>query len=204
MPARIILLLGSDDLATRSILDKTKLAVATIFQAEDVYCFTEDQLEVFTDSSYDILVERYSDHDATIFAFDKRGNLVLLDDISVANYFDISEEVYEYLVNWATRTGEDIPSGLLEIRPFEKIQILSRISSKVFVVKNKDETNGEEIIGYVIGASKYSGKFRLFLNEKCEVGELLKSFTELHKVQITNFDDMRDLLSKIKSELIGI
>lgn len=146
-------------------------------------------------------MERYGGHDATIFVFDKRGNLILLDDISIANYFDASEEVYEYLVNWATRTGEDIPSGLLEIGPFERIQILFRISSNIILLRNKGETSGEEIVAYVIGVQKYGEKLHVMVNEKIELGNLLLSLTELYKVPIITFSDNKDLLSKLAAVL---
>jgi hypothetical protein len=199
--ARIILLLGSDDLATWSLLERTKLVVATTFQAEDTYCFIADQIEVYADNTYDIIVERYGDHDATIFIFDKRGTLVLLDDFSIANYFDASGEVYDYMVNWASRTGEDIPNMPLEIRPVEKMQILFRITSAAFILRNKEETNGEEIAGFVLGASKHAGKINLMVQEKIDLPQLIVSLAELHKVPVTNYSDGKDLFSKVLDSL---
>src|SRR5271156_656564 len=133
MSPKFVLLLGSYDDQTKELLKNLKNRLVGDFRAEEVFIFSLNTLYAFIADSYQVIVECWSETDATIFIFQK-GQLNEVDEID----FEVSpnKAVEEYMrKNFHAQT-------FAEISVLEKLETIFSTALLTLVIREREETRG--------------------------------------------------------------
>jgi hypothetical protein len=196
-----VLLLGSYDEKTLTILKDIRTSVACRFGHKNVYSFILDDVEVFGSSDLLIFAERY-----------KKRNY----DIRVFRQADGKPEEDYPIVLRAGQSIEDAVNDLLEreynVRDASKQSVIDKFytlvgfSISIIVVRNKSLTKGGEVAELVYCILKdYGSKICVFKREGVELSSMLIEFLNIGRVVMRTYRNektvSREVLSYVWAKL---
>ncbi len=102
-PVVTVLLLGSFDSQTKTLLEKLKEEIAKTFALENTYAFMIDTVEIYTSNDIELLTERLDENRITLFTFQNGQLIDVSPDIKLEDE-NADHVVYDYLKKSTSNT----------------------------------------------------------------------------------------------------
>jgi hypothetical protein len=197
MSPKFVLLLGSYDDETKELLKNLKNKLVGDFRAEEVFILSLNTLYAFIADSYQVIVECWSETDATIFIFQK-GQLNEIDELD----FEVSpnKAAEEYMrKNFRAQT-------FAEITVLEKLETIFSTALLTLVIREREETRGGELVELTYLATSYKGDKMWFLKKDgLPISTMVKELLVALKIGLATFQDSAELATEssriIRAEL---
>ncbi len=187
-----ILLLGSYDPDTRQLLDVIKGRIARRYAGEGVYSLLLDEVEIFNSKDYFVLVEKWSEEEASAHIFSHDGKPEESYRLKLTEGTSIDDAVRDLLRN------EFGVKDLTRLPVLKKLDVLVQLSKSIIAVRDKEETRGGEIAELVYCIMKgFSDKVCLFKKEGFKLSSMLMEFLDQLKVTVRAYRDRNDLVDEV-------
>lgn len=191
----LILLLGSYDSETKSVLYSIKDEVAklsTLYDDFNLIPLLLADIEVYelVSSIYSLaIVERFKSK-YTIMIFSKRGELVNVEDITASNLNIVEKYI---------KSKDDV-RAMRKLGILEKFKFLAKKSDLVFVLRHKELTRcGEYIeLAYLILQGLYSFKVTFLVKDEVPISTMLKELIRLVRLYYERYQNIEELLYIIR------
>jgi len=193
---RILLLLGSFDEKTKAVLNSLKNELAREFSGIDLYCFLLDDVEIFSDENYDLILERYDHNSFTAFIFDKASNILNVEDVQIDSN-DLQSATYEFIRTWCLKTNRPLPNNFVAYSIFNKLENLFKFARLILIVRNEEKTRGGEYIEFAYGVAKYSNKFYFVAKQDVILSTMVVELIKRYGIKMLFYHDNRDLNSRL-------
>lgn len=184
----IVLLLGSYDPETKSILEDIKEEIAKSF-TRNVFAFMLKNLDIYDAEKIQVLTETFDINKITLFIF-QEGSLSDVYDIDLNN--DPYETVYNFLKEKYNINKID------KLPVFYKLNRLMQFTKTIFLIRHKEETRGGEYIELMHALfQRQSEKVWFFKKEGIHLSEMLMEYLDKFKINIRPYQNISDLKTGI-------
>lgn len=184
----IVLLLGSYDPETKSILEDIKEEIAKS-STGNVFVFMLKNLDIYDAEKIQALTETFDINKITLFIF-QEGSLSDVYDVDLKN--DPYETVYNFLKEKYNISKID------KLPVFHKLNLLMQFAKTIFLIRHKEETRGGEYIELMHALfQRHSKKVWFFKKEGIHLSEMLMEYLDKFKVNIRPYQNISDLKTGI-------
>lgn len=188
-PIVIILLLGSYDPKTESILENLKEGIVKNFSGDNVYALLLDAVEEYLADDFEILTELINEDKVTLFIF-QHNQLTDVNDIKLEGELDPT--VYNFL-----KQKYNIEK-INKLPIFEKFDILMQIAKTIFLIRHKEETRGGEYLELMHALFRgHSEKMWFFKRNSIELSAMLMEYLDKFKVKMRTYRKEQDLTTAL-------
>jgi len=189
-----ILLLGSYDPLTKSRLETVKETLVKKFQAEQLFAFLLDRVEIYYGAGsegqnrYEIITELYDEDRVTVFLFTE-GHLLDTVDMDVEHRVD--ETVYAFL----KQRYNIIQFNRIPV--INKLNVLMRESKVIFLIREKEETRGGEYLELMHALFEGHGeKIWSMVKNNIQLSQMLLEYLDKFGVKIRQYNSPEDLCTQ--------
>ena len=184
----IILLLGSYDPETKSILEYTKEEIVKRFPG-NVFAVLLEHLNIYTFAKIAVLTETFDKNKITLYIFEG-GSLSDMHDIDLKN--DPDEIVYHFL-----KEKYEI-DRMKKLPVFHKLDRLMQLAKTIFLIRHREETRGGEYIELMHALFQgHSNKVWFFKKEGIHLSALLMEYLDKFKINMRPYRNFSDLKTGI-------
>ena len=184
----IILLLGSYDPETKSILAAIKEEIAKSFSG-NVFAVMLEHLDIYNAGKTQVLTETFDVNKITLFLF-QRGSLSDVYDVDLEN--NPSETVYHFL-----KEKYKIDK-VAKLPVFRKLDRLMQLAKTIFLIRHKEETRGGEYIELMHALfQRHFNKIWFFKKEGIHLSTMLMEYLDKSKINIRPYHNFSDLKTEI-------
>ena len=188
-PIVIILLLGSYDPKTESILENLKEGIVKNFSGDNVYALLLDAVEEYLADDFEILTELINEDKVTLFIF-QHNQLIDICDIKLEGELDPT--VYNFL-----KQKYNIEK-INKLPIFEKFDILMQIAKTIILIRHKEETRGGEYLELMHALFRgHSEKMWFFKRNSIELSAMLMEYLDKFKVKMRTYRKEQDLTTAL-------
>ena len=185
-PLVTILLLGSFDPQTKLILENVKEEIVKTFSGENVFALMLDTLEIYTADDMEILTELSGEKTITLFIF-QNSQLIDINDIKL-KASSVDKTVCDYLKEKYTIKKVD------KLPIFNKLDILMRDATVIFLLKHKEETRGGEYLELMHALFRgHAGKIWFVKKNEIKLSAMLMEYLDKYQVKMRTYDEENDL-----------
>jgi hypothetical protein len=189
----IVLLIGSYDNKTRTILDNIKEETAKIFSGK-VFAFLLDDLELYTTNRFEVLTENQNNQIITLYLFEG-ADLYDVQDLPLTENKKPDEAIYAYL-----RNKFDI-SRLEKKTLSSKFDLLMSLAIEIFLVRDLELTRGGEYLEMMHTLfTNQSEKLWFFMKNSITLSSMLMEYLDIFRVKMRtykNYSELRAALIRI-------
>jgi len=187
-----ILLLGSYDLDTKTLLDLLKRKIAEKYGGEGVFAFLLDELEIYSTKEYFALVERWTEERISVHTFHRDGTLKESYDLEITK-----EKIIDEAIKGLLRKELDVKE-VTKLPVLEKLELIMKISKEILVIRDREETRGGEIAELIYCImSGLSEKVCFFKKEGFMLSSMLMEFLDKQRVVIRTYRNHNDLVDSV-------
>lgn len=184
----IILLLGSYDSETKSILEDIKEEIAKVFIG-NVFAVVLEHLDIYIFEKTAVLTETFDKDKITLFIF-REGSLSEMYDVDLEN--EPHETVYHFLKE---RYKVD---KIQKLPIFTKLDLLMQFAKTIFLIRHKEETRGGEYIELMHALLKgHFSKVWFFKKEGIHLSAMLMEYLDKSKITMRPYHDLSSLKTGI-------
>ena len=193
-PPTTILLFGSFDPQTKSILENLKEEIAKAFSGENTYAFMLDTVEIYMSGDMEVLTELLGEHRITLFIF-QNNQLIDIDDMDLEKE-GADTTVYNYLKK---RYGI---TELSRLPIFNKLDVLMRNAKVIFLLRNKEETRGGEYLELMHALFRGHAEKIWFLKKNgIALSSILMEYLDKYEVKMRTYQEKSDLETAVMRTL---
>jgi len=193
MPLSVVLLLGSYDPHTKSVMYALKEKIAEEFSGTNTYAYLLEELLIFNEESHRffVIAERWSEKRISIFIFTHAE--YPLDNVEV----EIGDENIEAVVRKVIREKYNV--AIRKVPIVDKLRILAQLSVAIIVIREKEETRGGEVaeLIYLI-LNNFADKVCLFKRENISLSSMLMEFLDYMRIPIRTYNSIDELIQGVK------
>lgn len=180
----IVLLLGSYDPETKSILEYIKEEIAKSF-TKNVFAFMLENLDIYNAEKIQVLTETFDVNKITLFIF-QEGSLFDVYDV------DLKDDPYQTVYNFLKE--EYNISKIDKLSVSDKLNLLMQFAKTIFLIRHKEETRGGEYIELMHALfQRQSEKIWFFKKEGIDLSEMLMEYLDKFKINIRPYRNISDL-----------
>jgi hypothetical protein len=189
-PPTTILLLGSFDSQTKSLLKNLKQEIAKTFSGENTYALMIDAVELYRARDIEVLTELFDKGRITLLIF-QDDQLIDMDDVELRKE-GAETTVYNYLKD---RYGI-VEFSRLPI--FNKLDVLMRTAKVIFLLRDKEETRGGEYLELMHALFREHAQKIWFLKKNSiMLSEMLMEYLDKYGVKMRTYQEKRDLTAAV-------
>ena len=185
-PPATILLLGSFDPQTKPILANAKEEIVKTFSGENVFALMLDTLEIYTADDMEVLTELSAEKTITLFIF-QNSQLIDMVDVKQKDQ-DADKTVYDYLKeNYTIKKIDKLPI-------FNKLDILMRDATAIFLLRHKEETRGGEYLELMHALFRgHANKVWFLKRNGIALSAMLMEYLDKYGVKMRIYSEEKDL-----------
>ncbi|WP_457555977.1 hypothetical protein [Candidatus Pyrohabitans sp.] len=187
-----ILLLASYDPETKFVISFLKENLLDRFLGENInlHIFVLDSIEVYDTypDSYVFLKERYSDKNSSLYIFENRELL------------DIVEMADESLENVINIKGVPKDVNIRKLPVNNKLIFLASIVNKIFILRHKEETRGGEYIELALLSQdeELTRRMVFFKRENIEISTMVYEILDDKNIAMRTYKGCEELAESIE------
>jgi hypothetical protein len=182
----IVLLLGSYDKSTKSVLDNIKEEIARIFSGK-IFAFVLSTLEIYFTKRFEILAEIEQNKQITLFLFEG-ANLYDVEDLPLEPDKEPSEVAYAFLKN---------KFGIYKIKKqptIAKYNFLMNLAKEIFLIREEELTRGGEYVELMHALfSDEANKIWFFSKKSLTISSMLMEYLDMFRVKMRSYTGLPDL-----------
>ena len=189
-PLATILLLGSFDPQTKTLLENVKEEIVKTFSGENVFSLMLDKLEIYTADDMEILTELSGEKTLTLFIF-QNSQLININDVQ-SKEGGVDETVYDYLKEkYAIKEVDKLPI-------FNKLDVLMRDATAIFLLRHKEETRGGEYLELMHALFRgHADKIWFLKKKEIELSAMLMEYLDKYQVKMRTYNEEKELKDNI-------
>lgn len=189
-PLATILLLGSFDPQTKTLLENVKEEIVKTFSGENVFSLMLDKLEIYTADDMEILTELSGEKTLTLFIFQNSQLLDMVD--TKLKDASVDRTVYNYLKeNYEIKEVVKLPI-------FNKLDVLMRDATAIFLLRHKEETRGGEYLELMHALFRgHADKIWFLKKKEIELSAMLMEYLDKYQVKMRTYNEEKELKDNI-------
>lgn len=191
----IVLLLGSYDKQTKSILNSIREEIAKQFSGKP-FAFLLANSEIYITERFQVLTEIEENKRLTIYLFEE-NSLYDVYDLPLANVQDPQQVVFDFLSR---------KFDIIKIRKesvMQKFEWLMTLSKAIFIIREKSLTRGGEYVELMHALYIMQGdKIWFFKRNSINISSMLMEYVDAFEVKLRFYSKQDDLIASV-IRLIG-
>ena len=189
-PLATILLLGSFDPQTKTLLENSKEEIVKAFSGENVFALMLDTLEIYMADDMEVLTELPGEGIITLFIF-QNSQLIDMADLTLRET-NADKVIYDYLKENYAVTKVD------KLSIFNKLDVLMRDAAAIFLLRNKEETRGGEYLELMHALFRgHAEKIWFLKKNEIVLSAMLMEYLDKYQVKMRTYCEDKDLKDTI-------
>lgn len=193
----IVLLLGSYDQSTRNLLEQLKQKIAEHYGSENTYAFLLDDLEIFDlrEIAAYILVE-LKHNKAHAYIFEYGGAPKEEFTVKYAEREELQGLIAKHLQEKLIEPPEH-PIPLRKLSILEKLSTLIERAALIFIIRDKEETRGGELVELTYAALAGHGNKICFLKrENIKLSTMVLELLDYANINLRTYNNQQKLIQQ--------
>lgn len=179
-------MLGSYDPETTKILKSLREFIAERFERDELYALMLENVDIYQSEKVDVVLERLSDRRATLMVFNKKSELIDVEDVE-----------FEDDVSGIMREKYGVES-FIKTPVLEKLRLLASAAWLVFLIRHLEQTRGGELIELTYISNFCRDRIFLLKKEGVKLSTMVEELIEAFKINLRTYVELRELFDTVE------